>query len=188
MKRIVDPSIPNVVFYDYDGRISVAEHDCWVSATFVSVEAAKSWVGHFVEAEELSTENNEALDFREPTVGDAVEALSREELEKAFILCWDLLKFYGSGDTWFAISLIADPPAGDIIRDVGPVEDLGRHAPGRRARLAFHWCAIALQRAFERVSKTCAICGKPKAMQFTSATGYCSCPDHLETLKKEEQK
>jgi hypothetical protein len=51
---VTGPDFPNVRFYvnDKDGEVSVSEHGCWLSAFFISLDAAKSWSGNFVGAEE----------------------------------------------------------------------------------------------------------------------------------------
>jgi hypothetical protein len=83
---------------------------------------------------------------REPTLGDAVSALDRETLERAFILAFGIVDFYAEPTTYFAVSLISDPPAGDIMRDFGPT-DLPTKKPGRRARLAQWMLVSAMQKA-----------------------------------------
>lgn len=48
-KQIIDG---DVTYYEYaDGFASAADGCGWVSALFVSVDAARSWRGHFTDAE-----------------------------------------------------------------------------------------------------------------------------------------
>jgi hypothetical protein len=72
---------------------------------------------------------------KEPTLGDAVSALDRATLERAFLLAFGIVNFYADPDTYFAVSLIDDPPSGAIMHDFGPT-NLPTRKPGRRARLA----------------------------------------------------
>ena len=63
-----------------------------------------------------------------------------------FFFLFDVAEFYGSGDTWFAVALIPDNPAGNIVRDFHRCEDLDRQAPGGRARIALKWVLNAFAR------------------------------------------
>jgi len=84
----------------------------------------------------------------EPTVGDAVRAMDRKTLEKSFILLLGICEFYADPYTYFAVSLLGDPPCGDIVRDLGPTFMESRK-PGRRARLVRHLVGSALGRALD---------------------------------------
>lgn len=72
------------------------------------------------------------------TLREIWQRLTAEQQEKAFFLFWGIVEFYAGEDTWFATTIIADPPAGAIVTDIRR-SALGRPAPGGRARLAFQW-------------------------------------------------
>jgi len=55
----------NYVYYVSD-VVQVAESRTWVSAVFESLDAAKSWAGHFVEAEEAFHAGPMDADGRRP--------------------------------------------------------------------------------------------------------------------------
>lgn len=76
--------------------------------------------------------------------------MTDEEREKLFFFLFKIAEFYGSGDTWFAVALLPDPPAGLIMGDHHWSEDLNRQAPGGRARIAMHWVLKAFERTIER--------------------------------------
>ena len=83
------------------------------------------------------------------TMGEIWRALSDEQKERLFFFLFDVAEFYGSGDTWFAVALLPDPPAGAIMHDIHMCEDLHRRAPGGRARIALKWVLNAFARRFK---------------------------------------
>jgi hypothetical protein len=70
----------------------------------------------------------------EETIGELYDRLTSGERRRLFFAFWAAVEFYASGDTWFAVALIPDRPAGMIIDDFAHCDDLGRPAPGKRAR------------------------------------------------------
>ncbi len=87
------------------------------------------------------------LPAQEPTFEDIYDRLTPDQQKAAFFLLFGTVQFYADGDTWFATSIIADPPAGAITSDFRHCEDLDRDAPGARARLAFGYVQRMLERA-----------------------------------------
>jgi hypothetical protein len=83
------------------------------------------------------------------TLGEIWRAMSPEQQEKLFFFLFRVAEFYGSGDTWFAVTLLPDPPAGLIMGDYHWSEDLNRQAPGGRARIALSWVLSAFMRTIE---------------------------------------
>jgi hypothetical protein len=77
------------------------------------------------------------------TLGEIYDA---EERKRMFFFMFELVSFYGSGDTWFATSILADPPAGLITGDYHDCPDLGRKAPGGRARIGLSWVLRAMRK------------------------------------------
>lgn len=73
------------------------------------------------------------------TLGDIYDRLTDDQRKRAFFLFWGVVEFYADADTWFAVALLPDPPAGAIMHDFRQCPDLHRRAPGGRARLAFAW-------------------------------------------------
>ena len=84
------------------------------------------------------------------TLGEIWRAMSDEQREKLFFFLFNIVEFYGSGDTWFAVALLPDPPAGLIMSDHHWSEDLNRQAPGGRARIALSWVLSTFRRTIER--------------------------------------
>lgn len=82
----------------------------------------------------------------EVTLGEIWDRLTPDQQKKAFFLFWGIVEFYADGMTWFATDIIADPPAGAITTDYRHEEELGRRAPGGRARLALSWVLSMLRR------------------------------------------
>jgi len=71
------------------------------------------------------------------TYAQVIARMDRATLERIVRFAWGVLDWYADPDTYFAISVIADPPCGDFIRDHSlPTLQHHRHFPGRRARLA----------------------------------------------------
>lgn len=81
------------------------------------------------------------------TLGELYGRLTPDQQERAFFLLFGIAEFYASGDTWFAIGIFPDPPAGRLMDDFRRCDDLDRHAPGGRARLALSWVLSMLGRA-----------------------------------------
>jgi hypothetical protein len=86
---------------------------------------------------------------KESTFGEIWRAMSDEQRERLFFFVFRIAEFYASGDTWFAVSLLPDPPAGLIMGDFHDCEDLGRRAPGGRARIALSWVLSEFRRTIE---------------------------------------
>jgi hypothetical protein len=67
MRDNVVTEFPNVRFYVHsDGAVTVSEHQVWVSAAFESLDAAKSWAGHMLEAEAEFAKLNAATGGKGP--------------------------------------------------------------------------------------------------------------------------
>lgn len=80
------------------------------------------------------------------TLGQLYDMMSEEDRKKAFFFMFRTVEFYASTDTWFAVALFPDPPAGAIIHDYRKDAD-GRARPGGRARLVYYWLLRALGKA-----------------------------------------
>jgi hypothetical protein len=50
-------------------------------------------------------------------MGEIWREMSPAQQEKLFFFLLEIVQFYGSGDTWFAVALLPDPPAGLIMGD-----------------------------------------------------------------------
>jgi hypothetical protein len=82
------------------------------------------------------------------TIGELYDRMSEADRKRWFFFLFQVVEFYAKGDTWFATTLIHDPPSGLINGDFHYCEDLNRRAPGGRARIAFAW----LLKAWERLA------------------------------------
>ena len=80
------------------------------------------------------------------TLGEIYDAMPEEERKRWFFFLFRIVEFYGDGDTWFATSLIHDPPSGLINGDYRMCPDLNRRAPGGRARIALAWLVSAFSK------------------------------------------
>jgi hypothetical protein len=86
-------------------------------------------------------------DKNDITLSELWDRMSDEQKKAAFFLLFGIVEFYADPGTWFAASVVADPPSGDITRDVRLVSEKdtrwewgqGHYKPGARARLAHSW-------------------------------------------------
>ena len=78
-------------------------------------------------------------------LGEVYDKMTEEDRKKAFFLLFGIVWFYADPDTWVAVSVMPDPPCGDIIRDFRLTPD-GVRRPGGRARLAIHWLLSLFRR------------------------------------------
>jgi hypothetical protein len=88
-----------------------------------------------------------------PTLNDLWERMSERQRKDAFLLLFGVAKFYADPATWFAVSLIEDPPSGDIMTDIRTIHDsqwwdwgFGNKKPGGRARIAVAWITSMLRK------------------------------------------
>lgn len=89
--------------------------------------------------ERRHTVAGQTIEDSDVTIGELYDRMSEAERKSWFFFFFRIVEFYASGDTWFATSLIRDPPAGLINGDYHYCDDLMRRAPGGRARIAFAW-------------------------------------------------
>jgi len=88
----------------------------------------------------------------EETFGELYDKLTEDDRRKAFFLLFGIVEFYANPDTWVAVSLLPDPPCGDIIRDFRLAPD-GSHRPGGRARLSMYWLVSLFRRVGSKQPK-----------------------------------
>lgn len=79
------------------------------------------------------------------TFSEIYDRMSDADKKKAFFFLLGIVEFYGDSDTWFAVSLLPDPPCGDIVKDIRKDYE-GTYRPGGRARLAYSWILSAFKR------------------------------------------
>ena len=85
-----------------------------------------------------------------PTLGELYDRMSEEDKKKTLFFLFRVVEFYASSDTWFATTILVDPPCGDIARDYRLVRDEGKHRPGGRARLALAWILSGFEKLVRR--------------------------------------
>lgn len=81
------------------------------------------------------------------TIGELWDRMTDKQKKDAFFLLFGIAEFYADPGTYFAASIVADPPSGSITRDVRLVSEndrrwdwgQGHYKPGGRARLAHSW-------------------------------------------------
>jgi len=85
----------------------------------------------------------------EPTLGELYDRMSEEDKKKAFFFLFRVADFYADSDTWFATTILSDPPCGSIAHDYRLADD-GKHRPGGRARLAIAWICSSFEKLIKR--------------------------------------
>ena len=88
---------------------------------------------------EANSRNRELVDqFKGPAASTAYWITKAKAAKAREVKLREALEFYADPDTYFAVSIISDPPAGDIVRDFSavPGNDYDRPMPGKRARAA----------------------------------------------------
>ena len=104
--------------WEADCRVATINADDWRK----KAEAAEARV------RELEVYQNQTSETRTRLTNELREAQSEAAQMRA------ALEFYANPDTWFATSLLTDPPCGAIVDDFSEID--GRERLGKRARQA----------------------------------------------------
>jgi len=115
-------------------------------------------------------------DPEELTPEGAWDAMPADVQRRLFFLAVDVLGVYANPDSWFAVSIMSDPPCGVMGKDFRLVDGVRR--PGGRARLALHWIAKRLYKAkpdgwHPGAGLQCGACSRD---QHADCSGWCFCP------------